>query len=76
MIYATRLLWERALSLLWVIPIAALYAADVVVGVRGDSDKAFLCGLATMVAQLPLALMKPEPFAHEPEGSPETERSA
>lgn len=60
MLYAIRLEWERSLSLLWTIPIAALYVAEVLLAVRGDEGRVRLLAPVAIVAQLPLAIMKPK----------------
>ena len=70
-IYAIRLLWERYLSWLWFAPIAALYIADLTASVKGDWEKTFLGTFATLLAQLPLALMKAKRIPHEPGSSAE-----
>jgi hypothetical protein len=75
-IFGIRMLWERELTLLWMVPITALYIADLLACVRGDSDKALLWALVTMVAQLPLKLMKPKLIAREPDTSSEPEKDA
>ena len=60
MLYAMRLAWERSLSLLWTVPIAAMYVTEVILAARGDEGLVRLLALTAIVAQLPLAIMKPK----------------
>ncbi len=60
LLYAMRLEWERSLSFLWTVPIAALYAAEVLLAARGDEGPVRLLALIAIVAQLPLAIVKPK----------------
>lgn len=59
LLYAMRLAWERSLSLLWTVPIAALYVGEVQLAARGDEGPVRLLALIAIVAQLPLAILKP-----------------
>ncbi len=51
LLYAMRLAWERSLSLLWTVPIAALYVAEVLLAARGDEGPVRLLALIAIVAQ-------------------------